>query len=508
MSYIIEKKVGSSIYLYEVKSYWDSSIQQSRQKRRYLGKKEPEMGLTHNETRPISSKDYGHIYLLQKLAEQCELTQTLQKTFDEDFSILLALAIFEISESEPLYLFHYWVESSFLEFVKALSSKELSIFTAKIGKMESFRLEFMKRWIKKQGPVKSIFFDLTSISNYAQNVEYTEWGYNRDDEKLPQINLGVVYTENTQMPIFYKIYPGSIKDVSTLYNILKDIDFFEMKDILLILDRGFYSASNLDEMAKIPIGFVIPLPRSNNLFFNLVHSNKKKLSDYRNAFLFFDSVLFHSHESIEMNNKIFEAHLYFDQQRFTEQSSRFIKKLIELEKSVLIKKFNCKKEVIQYLKNTSKFFHVSIHKNILQITRKPQIISGHVTRFGVTIMLTNRLKLRREDILDLYRKKDHVEKIFDILKNEFDGKRLRSHSKETIDGRLFIKFIALILYTSLEKTIKKDELKQYSVREIIYELKKIKIVEMCDGNLYLTEISKRQKDIFKAFNVEIPVIET
>jgi hypothetical protein len=42
----------------------------------------------------------------------------------------------------------------------------------------------------------------------------------------------------------------------------------------------------------------------------------------------------------------------------------------------------------------------------------------------------------------------------------------------------------------------------------MYELKKIKVVEMCDGKLYLTEISKRQKNIFKAFNVEIPVIYT
>jgi len=31
---------------------------------------------------------------------------------------------------------------------------------------------------------------------------------------------------------------------------------------------------------------------------------------------------------------------------------------------------------------------------------------------------------------------------------------------------------------------------------------------MCDGKLYLTEISKRQKDIFKAFKLEIPTIGT
>jgi transposase len=149
-------------------------------------------------------------------------------------------------------------------------------------------------------------------------------------------------------------------------------------------------------------------------------------------------------ESVEIKNRVFEAHWHENKQQFTEQSLRFIKKLIELEKSVLMKKLLLQKEVIQHLKNASKFFRVSVHEDILQLTRKTQIISEHVTRFGVTIMLTNRSKLKQEDILDLYRKKDHIEKIFDILKNEFDGKRLRSHSKETLDGRLFIKFIALI----------------------------------------------------------------
>jgi transposase len=65
-----------------------------------------------------------------------------------------------------------------------------------------------------------------------------------------------------------------------------------MEDVLLILDRGFYSANNLDEMAEMSLGFIIPLPRSNNLFVRKVHSNEKKLSDYKNAFLFQEEVLF------------------------------------------------------------------------------------------------------------------------------------------------------------------------------------------------------------------------
>lgn len=510
MSYFTEKKVGNSIYIYEVTSYWDKEKKQPRQKRQYLGKKDPKTGKLINknlENRPNIAKDYGQIYLLLKCAEQCGLLQTLKESFPKDFSTLLALAIFEISDGVPLYLFPYWVESNFLPEVLALDSKKLSKFIAKIGKMESSQLEFLKRWIKKQGKIDSLFFDITSISSYVQDVEYVEWGYNRDDDKLPQINLGVLYAFNTHMPVFYKIYPGSIKDVSTLYNLLTQIDFFNLKDILLILDRGFYSASNLIELASKSIKFIIPLPRSNHLFFKLLKENKKKLSDYRNAFDMNGKILFHVQESANIKEKFFEAHLYFDQERFSEQSLRFTKKIINLEKSVFELKFEHRNEIIQYLKSASKFFEINGGSQNVQISRKPRIISEYVKRFGITIMLTSRFQLTPESVLELYRKKDYVEKIFDTMKNDLDGKRLRNHSKETIDGSLFIKFIALILHSALEDTIKENEsLKQYSIMELMYELKKLKIIEMSDKKLYLTEISSFQKKIFKAFKLENPVI--
>jgi hypothetical protein len=262
MSYFVEKKVANSIYIYEVTSYWDKNKKQPRQKRKYLGKKYPQTGELKKENRdkiPKISKDYGHIYLLQKSACQCGLVQILKDCFPKDFETILALAMFEISDGVPFYLFPYWLESNFVNSIKALNSKELSRLVASIGKMESSQLEFFQNWIKKPGKIHSRIEDITSISSYA-HVEYTEWGYNQNDEKLPQIYEGVLYAENTKMPVFYKIYHLSQKDVSTLYNLLKKIYFFKLTDILLILERGFYSASNLKEMVNKSIKFIIPLP--------------------------------------------------------------------------------------------------------------------------------------------------------------------------------------------------------------------------------------------------------
>ena len=65
----------------------------------------------------------------------------------------------------------------------------------------------------------------------------------------------------------------------------------------------------------------------------------------------------------------------------------------------------------------------------------------------IFILSTNQQDLDKIDVLTYYRQRDRVEKVFDVVKNELDGDRLRAHSQYNTEGRLFIKFIALIIYS-------------------------------------------------------------
>jgi len=89
---------------------------------------------------------------------------------------------------------------------------------------------------------------------------------------------------------------------------------------------------------------------------------------------------------------------------------------------------------------------------------------------GIFVMANN-TDLDRLQIIDYYRSKDSIEKVFDVMKNELLGKRLRAHSKESAEGRLFVKFITSILYSSISKIMKEKALfKNYSLRELMLEL--------------------------------------
>jgi transposase len=306
---------------------------------------------------------------------------------------------------------------------------------------------------------------------------------------------------------------GATPDVTTLKNILNYLELFQLKGRLFVMDRGFYSASNLATMHHAQIVFIIPLSRSVKLFSTLLFKNRRKLSDLNNSFVFGEEVIFHVEDRVEINQSVFQVHLYFNDQRRSEEVASFLKKILALETAAQNQTFQNKEQAMEYLashlKSTTPFFQVKSNDGQLRITRNTKALSQRMATMGAFLRLTNRMDLNREKILELYRRKDYLEKTFDVLKNEFDGKRLRGHSKDVINGRLFIKFISLILYSAIANIMReKDLFKHYSIKELLYELKKLRIVEMYNGASYLTEISKRQREIFNKLEVKIPTIGT
>jgi len=62
------------------------------------------------------------------------------------------------------------------------------------------------------------------------------------------------------------------------------------------------------------------------------------------------------------------------------------------------------------------------------------------------------------------------------------------------------------MYNYITSEMKKNNLvEKYSIAELFMELKKLKSVEMGNNKFYINEITKRQKDILKLFNISLPV---
>ena len=99
MAYIIEKKQGKQIYLYQVESYWDKEKKQARQKRKYIGKKVEKQEQTQQANIKYEAKDYGQIYLIKQIAKEIGLDKILKEVFRDKCEEILEITYYDTSTS-------------------------------------------------------------------------------------------------------------------------------------------------------------------------------------------------------------------------------------------------------------------------------------------------------------------------------------------------------------------------------------------------------------------------
>ena len=351
----MEQKIKGNIYLYRVESYWDKEKKQSRQKRTYIGPKNRRKKGNKSKTFNIINKKFGNIFLLNDVSEKLGLTQLLGELFGELSNDILNLAYFFICDERASYLYSYWLSEQHAPLARRLNSDDVSGVYQNVGGNQQAIADFFERWVSLCSPNSGIYFDITSISSYSTTLDFVEWGYNRDHENLPQINMGIVCTKKSELPLFYQIYPGSISDVSTLNNCLKRLEWLEIKDVVLVLDRGFCSKANilkLHEM-KDKIFFIQPMTFSLKLVKQLIKKNRRHVGKMQNAFKFNEEILYYFETSVELEGHPFRVHIYYNEKAGIDQRHTFLARLFDIEKQIGSREFESMKEYLEFQKRTA-----------------------------------------------------------------------------------------------------------------------------------------------------------
>lgn len=504
MAFIVEHKVKNTTYVYRSIGYWDKEKQQARHRRICLGKKDPKTGKlikSKSQTNPRGCRDFGNFYLLNHIAEKMGLAKILQKHFPDNWREILTCAFYEISERKPLYLGGPWSENTQTPGGIRLTSQRISVLLHKLGKADRERTAFFRDWATYRSEQEYLALDITSISSYSLLNEFLEFGYNRDREDLPQINLCMLFGETSLLPIFYRIVPGSIRDLTTLSNTIRSIEHLDMRNIRFVMDKGFYSEPNIKNMLKKRIKFSISVPFTTKLAKRLVNKYRSRISTPANSFILNGSLLYAVKDKQYFTHKRLWAFVYYDERKWLEAKENLLKRIMALEQQLSLRRRNPAGVSSAY----RKYLTIRRSKNGLNIHRKEQAIADALQYKGYVVIITNDIRDAYETLY-LYRAKDAVERAFDNMKNELDLKRLRVHSEIAMTGRMFLGFISLILYSWLDKRMKEAGLyKRYTQEEILAELKRLKIVELDEQRSLLTEISKNQTHLLKRLKVPLPV---
>jgi transposase len=350
--------------------------------------------------------------------------------------------------------------------------------------------------------------DTTSLSSFSGKLNVAEFGYNRDCESLPQVNLIMIHARETGLPLSWRMVPGSVPDVATLRNTAAFLSEYGLKEFSFALDKGFCSKANMRELSANGLSFVLGVPFNSRWAEDFLKRKRIKLESMKRMFSFDGRELHHVSETMELEagkaTKLkLAAHLFLDPLRRQDMLASFKRRVMAVEEKASNEIFNSRYEAVEWLKeNGAGAGHcllVNGFQGTAKIVHSPMRMARASSAMGYNLIASSDTSLSREQVLSDYRSRDAVEKLFDSLKNELGSGRLRTGKEDSANGRLLVDFIALVLRKALENSLRKTGLsKSLSVPEALDELEKVKAVVMADGRRIVLEIPSKAKGIIKA----------
>lgn len=151
-----------------------------------------------------------------------------------------------LEDRNPMSRFPKWAKTHAHPYGQDLSSQRSSELFAAVD--ENSKQEFFRMQGSRRQENEYLVCDTASVSSCSKLLKQVKWGKNKDDDILVQINLAFIYGQQARLPIYYRKLPGNFSDVTTVSKLLKDIDFLDLDNITLIMDRGFFSEANINAL--------------------------------------------------------------------------------------------------------------------------------------------------------------------------------------------------------------------------------------------------------------------
>jgi len=523
------KKTGV-VYAYESVSYWDREKKQSRAKRKCIGKVDPETKqiVPTRKKAPAAFSDkpkrgpvpvtqisrnfYGATSLFDKIGEKLGLKGDLKECFPRTYKQILSTAYFLILEDRnPLSRFPRWSAIHKHPYGKTIPSQRSSELFASIteeAKEEFFRLQGKRRAEKEYWA-----YDTTSISSYSKCLSQVKYGYNKEHDPLAQINLAMLFGETSQLPFYYRKLAGHIPDVKTLKKLLKDINFMELDRMKLVMDKGFYSAENINGLYRNHLKFLIAARTSLKIVRTGLHSVRDRIRNWNNYSPTYDCYACsipikweysqprpYKGDVLKESRRMY-LHLYYSAERALEREKTFNKLLHMLQTELESGTRNPDHEKLY-----STYFEVT-HSPIrgTRIVAREKAIAEKKKNYGYFALLSNDIK-EPVEALEIYRNKDLVEKAFGNIKERLNLRRLAVSSEQSLDGKLFVEFIALIILSYIKKKMQETQLfKTTTMQELLDELDIIESFEYPGRKPYVGEMTTRQIELYRKMDVIPPV---
>ena len=468
------KRIRGKYYIQRVTSRWDKSAHKVRKVvLEHIGMVTPD-GIIPKKVRrvavspPAYSKEFGASWAAMELTG--DIHALLRRHFPEDAGWLYALALLRcIRQCANRYVEHAYETSFLSERLPGLhlSSQNLSNLMTRLGCLRRQMVAFMREFVPGRGWY--VLVDGSAVLCSSGHIRDAQRGYNTRGCRDPQLNLIYVYAvavkDGKRVPVFYKRYPGSVRDVSAFANLRAEAG---LDEVVAICDKGFAKKADQDEMERTGTKYLIPLRRT-SAECPKEPLEKAGFDGFEGRFLYNGRIVWYA-KSPRAPGARHRTFLYLDEAlRHAEQSA--------------LRGADVGKETPAQLRRI----------------KKAQKLAG-------TICLKTSMETDdAETVYKTYKVREEVEQLFDTYKAELDFNTTGMHSDETLEASLFVNHLALLVaYRVYERLRDNGKLRDYAAVKLLDQYLRDIRVTNAGGGWQLEPIPKASRKAIEALGLTPP----
>ena len=398
----------------------------------FLDAPENYTGQLKNDQRkkPTLILDFGDSYFLSQLIRNIKYDEVIEAIGYKNSDTIYSMIMFYILTNYSCMHCNTWYEGNFAKILYPnadLHSQRISEFLKFLGR-EDVRQKFFRahiEWLKKNicnDP--AIVIDSTGLPNDI-DIELPNVS-NHNGKISNEVRMVSAVQRDSGYPLIFRAIPGNINDVSTLSTTITTLGEYSVNTDFTLLDAGYVSDKNIDELYEANIDFVARLPEKlKNLHKSIVESGSSDLKTSNNLIEFMGRFVYVKEVECRVGTKQNTAYAFlcYDVAAASDENDKTIANAKKLSKKKLKEK------------------HSDFHK-IFETS-------------GIFIILSS-LPFKREEILNVYYNRLIVEQYFDLGKGLSRLIPLRVHSEDRVLGHLLLCQIAATINLYVQKTLEQS----------------------------------------------------